>query len=311
MKQAAIDLGTQTCSVLIAHIHSSTRNVQQVLYQDVFTTQLGESVERKNEFIPEAMDRTMTCLKKIKEILLWYEITPENTLCVATGNARKANNALDFFKKINQTLGLSFVIISGEQEAFFTYCGVIPPDRYKKNYVVLDIGGGSTEWISRGYLKSLDMGSLNLTERFFYDLQQPVSDESFWACQELIDFTFNQLFSSLPEAPNCWIAVAGVPTILAMYILGITHFDEKKINTFSLSRSMIHRVVEELKWRTIPERADFLSLPLSRARTILAGCLILWRALEKGQQETCLVSTYGLRWGVLSLGEKLIQSHNQ
>jgi exopolyphosphatase / guanosine-5'-triphosphate,3'-diphosphate pyrophosphatase len=166
--------------------------------------------------------------------------------------------------------------------------------------VVIDIGGGSTEIITQELNQSIDIGSVRFTERFLKS--DPVQDEEFWACQDSID---ESLKAFLPwrakhPGPLPLVAVAGTATTLAAWHLDLKKFDSSQVDQVILSRGDVHRMVEELKWRTVSERRGLPSMEPKRADVILAGALILWRTMELLNFPECRVSSRGLRYGVLN-----------
>jgi exopolyphosphatase/guanosine-5'-triphosphate,3'-diphosphate pyrophosphatase len=166
---------------------------------------------------------------------------------------------------------------------------------------VIDIGGGSTEFMAISGGKSLDIGSVRFTERFLKS--DPVSDDEFWAAQDAIDLELQKLSpwrSSLGSEVTL-VAVAGTATTLAAWHLGLEHFDAARIDGQVLTRGDVHRMVEELKWRTVEERKKLTGVEAPRADVLLAGAMILWRSMEVLNFSACQVSTRGLRFGVLNL----------
>ncbi|MEK7691559.1 MAG: Ppx/GppA family phosphatase, partial [Bdellovibrionota bacterium] len=163
------------------------------------------------------------------------------------------------------------------------------------------IGGGSTELMDhRGGGRSLDIGSVRFTERFLKS--DPVTDAEFWACQAGLDSEIQTLRSwraGLSDQDRL-LGVAGTLTTLASWHLGLREFSRERIDAAILTRGDVHRMVEELKWRTKVERATLPGVEEGRAGVILAGALILWRVMEILDFGDCRVSTRGLRYGVLA-----------
>jgi exopolyphosphatase/pppGpp-phosphohydrolase len=136
-----------------------------------------------------------------------------------------------------------------------TYLGGLLPGMDPARSAVIDIGGGSTEIISAGGGRSVDMGSVRFTERYLPS--DPVRDEEFWACQKAVDDGLEGLAEWRKSAPKDLqlVAVAGTATTLGAWFLGLERFDAARLDGLVLSRGDLHRLVEELKWRTVAERA--------------------------------------------------------
>jgi exopolyphosphatase/guanosine-5'-triphosphate,3'-diphosphate pyrophosphatase len=309
MISASIDLGTNTCLLLIAELDAHTvgieqnvgRKVKRVISDHSTVVRLGQGVDQARRFHPDAMKRTMECLENYQKIVTQNGIAPESVVAVATSQARDSLNGPDFLKEIENKTGFHFRILSGDQEAQATFLGGLLPDISASQGVVLDIGGGSTEFISLNGGASLDLGSVRFTERYFKtDKKLAVSDEDFWACQEAIDQEVVKWKSSRAVCPRDvqLVGVAGTVTTLAMIFLDQEKYSASELDQLALSRGDVHRLVEELKWRNLDERLQLKGLDLGRADVILAGAMILWRVMELLDFKSVRVSTRGLRFGV-------------
>ncbi len=297
---ASIDLGTNSCLLLVQGsllengareaLHDESNIVR--LGQD-----LGQEVDQNKQFVPKAMERTLNCLKGYAEVVKKFEINPSDVIAVGTAQARDAVNAVEFFKKIEETIGFKFQILSEEQEAFATFMGAALPGMDISKMVVIDIGGGSTEIADAKHGESLRVGSVKMTERFFKS--DPVTEEEFLRCQSEIDLTLYSVKSVISNQ-NTFVAVAGTAVTLAMLHLGMQEYDPKKIDGFTLHQGDVHRLVEELKCKSIAERKLMVGMEDERADVMLAGGLILSRAMEVLGFHEVIISTKGLRYGVLT-----------
>ena len=300
MIRIALDLGTNTCLMLIAEVDPTTSKILKVLHDESRIVRLGQGVDQNRKFHPDAMQRAMSALMEYSSLVKRMGFDPSTAACVATSQARDAQNSSEFFDEVKQKTGFKFQVISGEDEARFTFLGALLPGMNPQYAAVIDIGGGSTEMISLHERKSIDIGSVRYTERFLHS--NPVTDEEFWACQESIDQeleVFQTWRRSLKQAPDV-VAVAGTVTTLAAWYMGLSHFDAQRIDGLVLTRGDVHRMVEELKWRSIQERRTLPCMEPMRADVILAGAMILLRIMELLDLPECVVSTRGLRFGVLS-----------
>lgn len=301
MIRIALDLGTNTCLMLMAQVNSQTLQVEKILSDQSRIVRLGQGVDQNRRFHPDAMMRALNALIEYSSLVKSLGGDPARAVCVATSQARDAQNSDQFFSDVEQKTGFRFQVISGEDEAKYTFLGALLPGMDPSHSAVIDIGGGSTEIIALTERKSIDVGSVRYTERFLHS--NPVQDEEFWACQEAIDQeleVFQSWRQSLTQAPQV-VAVAGTVTTLAAWYMGLESFDAKKIDGLVLTRGDIHRMVEELKWRTIEERRALPCMEPLRADVILAGAMILWRIMELLDFTRCTISTRGLRYGVLQL----------
>lgn len=299
MLRTSIDLGTNTCLLLVAECEGGV--ARRVVSDHSTVVRLGQGVDVKRELQPEAMERTLKCLREYSDIVRKAGAEPRDTVCVATSQARDARNGAEFFARVEKETGFRFRVISGDEEARLTFLGGLLPEMSPETSAVIDIGGGSTEIISAHGGQSVDAGSVRFTERFLKN--DPVTDEQFWAAQDAIDSLLEPLRPWRARAPRDLrlVAVAGTATTLAAWHLELERFDAARIDQVTLTRGDIHRMVEELKWRTVAERMRLPGMEKGRADVLLAGALILWRAMELLDFAECRVSTRGLRFGALTL----------
>lgn len=297
MIRASIDLGTNTCLLLIAEIGPD--GVQKILEDHARIVRLGQGVDHNRVLQEEAKDRAIQCLREYASAVKKAGVELADVICLATSQARDAGNSAEFFSHVEREIGFRFQVISGEEEAQLTFLGGLLPGMNPKDHAVIDIGGGSTEIITHSGGQSLDVGSVRFTERFLKS--DPVTDEEFWNCQDAIDLALLDLRPWREEilpAPQL-VAVAGTATTLAAWYLGLAKFDASQIDGVTLTRGDVHRQVEELKWRTVRERSELPGVEAQRADVLLAGALILWRTLEILEFKNCKTSTRGLRFGGL------------
>jgi exopolyphosphatase/guanosine-5'-triphosphate,3'-diphosphate pyrophosphatase len=264
---------------------------------------LGQGVDQSRELHPDAMERTLRVLRDYSARVKAAGLDPAQTSAAATATARDARNGAEFFARVERETGFKFRILSGDEEARITFLGGLLPGMELRKSAVIDIGGGSTELIAspegKPFGQSLNMGSVRFTERFLKS--DPVTDPEFWACQEEIDRTLESLlpWRAKISRETQLVAVAGTATTLAAYFLELPKFDFDRVNQVTLSRGDLHRMVEELKWRSVAEREKIAGIEKGRSDVILAGALILWRALEVLKFPEVRVSTRGIRYGLL------------
>ena len=306
MKRASIDLGTNTCLLLVKEDLPSG---ERVLHDESQVVRLGEGVARTGLLNPDAMKRARDCLANYVRIAGNLGVSASEILAVGTAQARDAKNAKDFFSELEASLGLKFQILSGEEEAKATFLGARLPGIVSTQMVVMDIGGGSTELVAMLSSsspisgESIGIGAVKITEKFLFS--DPVTDAEFWNAEEAINQSlaalksWSQGLESKMGATPRFVAVAGTAVTLAMLQMGMTEFVASKIDGITLSRGDVHRLVEELKWRSVLERKQLPGMEVKRADVILAGALIFWRVMEELGFHQVTISTRGLRYGVL------------
>lgn len=318
--RASIDLGTNTCLLLIAECTENPVRVAYVIEDHAHVVRLGEGVDTSRVLKREAMDRTLACLTKYSQTILARGIDPAAAVAVATSQARDAQNGADFFAEVKSKTGLSFRILSGQEEARATFLGGLLSDQHPKGHAVIDTGGGSTELMALdkdGELKgmSLDLGCVRFTERYLKTAKDvPVTDAQFWQCQDEIDLMLleAQEWRQGLDKRTQLVGVAGTATTLAHWFVSrglapitqggsVPEFSAKLIDGVSLSVGDLHYMVEILKLKSPQERLSLPGVASGREDVLLAGAMILWRAMEILNFPTMKVSTRGLRFGVLAL----------
>jgi exopolyphosphatase/guanosine-5'-triphosphate,3'-diphosphate pyrophosphatase len=218
---------------------------------------------------------------------------------VATSQARDAENGGVFFARVEAECGFRFRVISGRDEARLSFMGSLLPGMEASHHAVVDIGGGSTEFVTANEDRSVDLGSVRFTERYL--TSDPVTDKEFDICLNEIDNKLDELVewrSSVPSDMQM-LAVAGTATTLASWHLKLIEFDAAEVEKVKLTSENLLRMVNDLKRMTVKERRDQVGIEPKRADVLLAGAMIMWRTMEKLDFQTCNISARGLRYGVL------------
>src|ERR1700748_1269325 len=122
MLRASIDLGTNTCLLLIAEVDHDGR-VIKVVSDHSTIVRLGEGVDKARELQPAAIERTLTCLKQYSKIARDAGVDPKSAICVATSSSRDSKNGSQFFTQVEKETGFRFRVISGDDEARYTFLG--------------------------------------------------------------------------------------------------------------------------------------------------------------------------------------------
>ena len=298
MKVAALDLGSNTFLCLIADVEKQAlgRNKITKIYSDtVEIVRLGEGVEQTKMLSAGALLRAEKCLREFKKIIDLHQ--PEKILAMATSAARDSQNRNELFE-IGKNLQIPIEIVAGPTEAQITYQGATSGLKINKKTLVVDIGGGSTEYIL-GDLKSieqsqsLNMGCVRWTEKFI--TQQPTSNEEVIAAENMIQETLQRLKRYDANSIEEILAVAGTPTALVAAQLGV--FDAEKIEGFQLSLTDLQNWKNKLQAASVQEKIK-MGLPQGRADVMLIGVLILLQTLKFFKKNQLTVSTRGVRHGI-------------
>jgi len=295
-KVASIDIGTHTILLLIAEWDGK---MLKPLVDVETIVRLGEGLHTHRSLSEEAMDRGLQTLARYMERC---QIADVRTLfAVGTNVLREARNAAEFVGRAQERLGLSIEVISGEEEALYSFLAVTKDlGGLKKPTLVIDVGGGSTELIlGRGgqieQWVSLPLGAVRCTEQFLHS--DPVQREEWQAMERTIRERLSK--GPHPVEPVSMVPVGGTATTLASVEQGLEEFVTEKIHHFILTREALKNQLSLYRSRTIDERKTIRGLSPARADVILAGGTILYMAMEELDCPSAIVSCHGVRYGVL------------
>ena len=300
MVLAGIDIGTLTCRLLVAEVNPPGEFT--VVDADRRILRLGEGVDQHKRLSQAAMDRVVGTLKDWKDITAKYPLRA--TVVVATSAVRESENRQDFLARITEETGWDVEVLTGEEEARRTLLGL----RFKlpsaiKDFLGLDIGGGSTECIlaqegQAPAVISLDLGVVRLLERVFR--QDPPTAQEIHQAEAAIDQELEKVLKAFGPIPrNPLVGTAGTVTTLAAMAQGLPRYESARVHNYELSLSTIKSLEQDLIAKVGPRRLAMPGLEPGREYVIVAGTVILRRVMETFGLDTCLVSDFGLREGVL------------
>jgi exopolyphosphatase/guanosine-5'-triphosphate,3'-diphosphate pyrophosphatase len=294
---ATLDIGTNTALLLIADLdrHANTLttvfNAQEII-------RLGKGVDAAGNINADAVSRLIDCLKKYKALIAQYGAT--DVVAVGTSALRDAANRDEVIETVAQATGIRITTLSGAEEAELTFLGAVAGwQRLPDCFMVIDIGGGSTELII-GSMKgiasriSLDIGSVRISERFFTSAP-PAAHELDMATQFITNVLAGELATFI-EARDEVFGVAGTIVTLGQLVKGLRQFSYE-LHGFALHYRDVHRLVQVFARSSLQEIIE-LGVEVGRADVILAGTLILHQFMRLFAVKTITVSTQGLRYGV-------------
>ncbi len=293
---ASIDIGTNTVLLLIADVNQG--RINPLLDMETIV-RLGEGVHKNGILLNEAMERGLQTLSQYLERCQAMEV--REIFAVGTNALREAKNSEHFLKLVEEELDLSIEVISGEEEAQLSFLAVAKDlEETQKPILVVDIGGGSTEFIlgEGGQIRqwiSLPLGSVRLTEQFLHS--DPVQEEEWHRVERKI----LELLSNVPfsQEPFSMVAVGGTATTLASVEQGLEKFVAEKIHDFVLKKEALKNQILLYRSQTIEGRKKIPGLPVDRADVVLAGGAILYLAMEELKCPSVLISCHGVRYGLL------------
>lgn len=291
MRVAAIDCGTNSIRLLIAD-HDPGRNVLTDVTRRSEVVRLGQGVDTTGRLDDEALRRTLDMCREYAEQCRHEQVPAGNVRFVATSASRDASNAEDFIQGVREAFGELDVVpevVTGEEEArlsFIGATGALAEEGFEGPYLVVDIGGGSTE-VVRGTREvvagtSLNIGSVRLTERH-HSTDPPT--------QEVIDAARFDIAEALDAAEaevgiggvNTVIGLAGSVTTVTAQALGLTSYDPAAIHLADVTIDQYMEACERLILSTRAERAAQPFMHPGRVDVIGAGALIWYEILERAR----------------------------
>jgi exopolyphosphatase/guanosine-5'-triphosphate,3'-diphosphate pyrophosphatase len=293
---ASIDIGTNTILLLIVEVEGERITP---LHEMEMVPRLGEGVQKNGILTKEAMNRGLQTLSQYMARCQAMKV--QKIFAVGTSALREAKNSAEFLRLIKKNLNLSIQVVSGEEEAQLSFLAVAKDLREEnKPILVMDVGGGSTEFIlgRRNQIRqwiSLPLGSVRFTEQFLRS--DPVREEE-W---ETMAKKIRDLLVEIPHSrePLSTVAVGGTATTLASVEQGLEEFLPEKIHHFVLKKEALKNQLLLYRSKTIEERKKLPGLPVARADVILAGGAILYLAMETLNCSSVLISSHGVRQGLL------------
>src|SRR3989338_789127 len=307
MRWASIDIGTNTLRLLIADIDN--KRLKPVFLKRIIT-RLGGGYTETAGIADKARERTIKALKLFSEKL--KENRVEEVRAVATSVVRRAKNREEFLGGVREQTGLEVSTISGDEEARLSLRGVLSViGHHNKRCLVVDIGGGSTEFIAVADGKmagawSLEMGVVHLTEKYLktdpptpYELNA-MENEIKGVIANLKDLMSQSLPSAFSLEPSAlFIGTAGTITTLAAIDQGLEKYEPDKINNYILKYTAIKKIDNHLASLPLRQREEILSLEKGREDIIIPGAAIVLKAMEGFGFSSITVSDAGLLEGIL------------
>ncbi len=275
---AAIDCGTNSIRLLIADITGD--NFQEIT-REMEIVRLGQGVDATGKFDSEAIERTLTATRRYAEIIASKGV--EKIRFCATSATRDASNRDLFIDGVREILGIEPEVIPGTEEAELSFLGATKGLTHTESpYLVVDIGGGSTEFVLGDsevkYAKSVNIGCVRMSERHLNKApQDPLAVQK--AIQDIDEAIADAAYIVPIKEAKTLIAVAGTATTVAAAALGLSEYDRHAIH---LSRIPAAKVIEIAQMFSLMSREEIAALGYmhpGRVDVIAAGSLVLSRVM--------------------------------
>jgi exopolyphosphatase / guanosine-5'-triphosphate,3'-diphosphate pyrophosphatase len=294
---AAIDCGTNSIRLLVADIPEPGATLVDVVRR-MEIVRLGQGVDRTGRLAPEAIERTRVALADYTAQIRALGAT--QVRMVATSATRDAANADEFHAMVLATLGAEPEVVTGQEEAQLSYTGAVrglPADTLQP-YLVVDIGGGSTEFVlgpESGV--SVDIGCVRMTERHLRD--DPPTPEQVRAAEADITAVVDGALAKVGgRDARTLIGLAGSVTTVTALALGLDRYRPERIHHSRVSYAEVARVTGELLAMTHAERLALPVMHPGRADVIGAGALILRIVMSRAGVDTVVASEHDILDGI-------------
>jgi exopolyphosphatase/guanosine-5'-triphosphate,3'-diphosphate pyrophosphatase len=310
---AVVDIGTNSTRLLIADVDRDSGELRELARRSE-VTRLGEGVDASGSLSDTAIDRVLKVLAEYHDEIDEHDC--EANLAVLTSAVRDADNGEQFAERLRNDYGLDARVLKGEEEAQLTFLGAMSgqagPDQANSNdaetgpkasepTVVIDVGGGSTEFVvgrghTAGFHVSLQAGVVRMSERHIHS--DPPEPEQLQALATDVREVFAEgLPASEREHVTRGIAVAGTATQAAAIEQELDPYDPTRVDGYDLQLATIELLLARLADMDEARRREVLGLHPDRAPTIVAGMIVLGEALRAFGLEHVEVSEHDILHG--------------
>ena len=302
---AALDCGTNSIRLLIAEENPGASTFTEIS-RKMSIVKLGEGVDKNKAFLPDAISRTLAALKIFAADIA--EAKVEQVRFCATSATRDAQNRDEFLIPVAQILGITPEVISGEEEARLSFKGATQGlDKASGPFLVVDIGGGSTEFVLGSdhvdAARSVNIGCVRMSERHFKN--DPPAKSEIEGASEDIKNAIALAAEVVPiKSAKTLVAVAGTATTVAAAALNLAKNDSELIHLAKISAIETRRVSNWLLSLTRQERSDLGYMHPGRVDVIAAGSLVLAEIIEATGLESFTASENdildGMVWSMIN-----------
>lgn len=307
---ATIDLGTNTFHLLIAEILSERSF--KIVYRRRIAVMIGRGGINQGTITTDAQNRALEALISFKDQLDTFEISLKNVHCTATSAFRNANNGQQLVGRILKETGIKVDVINGDQEAEYIYYGVrhaVPLGL--TNVLIMDIGGGSVEFILCNQEKihwkqSFEIGAQRLLDKF--EIQDPITQGSVEELQEYFAEVLVPLSEKIKQyQPEALIGASGTfDTLSDIYQSDVGITVEKDATELPLSYQAFQQMLTDFSEKTREERLHIPGMIEMRVDMIVVASWLIHFVLETYQIKEIRISSFALKEGLLvQLAERI------
>ncbi|MCK8680702.1 Ppx/GppA phosphatase family protein [Streptomyces lichenis] len=295
---AAVDCGTNSIRLLVADIDPETGKAVE-LDRRMTIVRLGQGVDRTGRLAPEALQRTFAACRAYAAVIAEHGV--QKVRFAATSASRDAENRDEFTAGVREILGVEPEVISGDQEAEFSFTGATRELSGSEEYLVVDIGGGSTEFVvgrdAVRAARSVDIGCVRLTERHVSGSTPTEAETAAIRADIAAALDLAERTVPIREA-GVLVGLAGSVTTVAGIALELDAYDSAAIHRSRISREQVDAVTARLLSASHDERAAIPVMHPGRVDVITAGALVLQAVMERTGAAEVVVSEHDILDGI-------------
>ena len=294
VKLASIDLGSNSTRLLIAEVNDQEFNV---LIRKHVVTKMSENIEQTGVISTEAFKRVNSTLRNFKKLLIANDV--DDVFVIGTAALRDAKNSDEIIENIRKKYDFEVEVLSGHEEGITTSIGVLHFMQNTENFLIIDIGGRSTEFIyefeNKIISKSLNLGVVTLSEKYFSNL--PIGQELIDEAKLKIETELSQL--DIKDKKNV-IGVSGTALSLASIFIDQQNFNEEELHEIKIDIDNIQAINKRILKMTEAEIiTKFRGIDPKRASTITSGIFLLEIILSNYSNSAIIISKNDILEGLI------------
>ena len=294
VKLASIDLGSNSTRLLIAEVNDQGLNVLTRMH---IVTKMSEKIEQTGVISTEAFKRVNSALRNFKKLLIENDV--DDVFVVGTAALRDAKNSDEIIENIRRKYDFEVEVLSGHEEGITTSIGVLHFMQNTENFLIIDIGGRSTEFIyefeNKIVSKSLNLGVVTLSEKYFSNL--PIGQELIDEAKLKIETELSQL--DIKDKKNV-IGVSGTVLSLASIFLNQQNFNEEELHEIKIDTDNVQEINKRILKMTEAEIiTKFRGIDPKRASTITSGIFLLEIILSHYSNSPIIISKNDILEGLI------------
>jgi len=298
---AAVDCGTNSIRLLVADVDAAAGTLRDV-DRRMEVVRLGEGVDRTGRISSAALQRTLAACDTFADVV--RDTCAERVRFVATSASRDVDNRAEFVAGVRDRFAVDPEIVTGDEEAVLSFLGAtreLVGSGLEQPFLVLDIGGGSTELVLGAdrveAARSVDVGCVRMTERHLHD--DPPTSAQVAAARADVEAAIGSATTTVPlQRTGTLVGLAGSVTTVAAMALGLPTYDPEAIHHSRISADEVHEVTRSLLSMTRNQRAALPFMHPGRVDVIGAGALILSVVVERAPVDSVVVSEHDILDGI-------------